>query len=135
MKPTLLIRYGSIWRWALVGTTTTIIDYIIFILLYSVITSVLVANFCAGLVSVSFNYAAHYLWSFKSRSEHTKAGIKYLINLIAFWSINTLLLKTLINTGLDPKIAKLIPILIIAPLSFLSLRFLVFKKINTQIKF
>ena len=131
VRPTLLIKYGSIWRWALVGTTTTIIDYIIFILLYSVITSVLVANFCAGLASVSFNYTAHYFWSFKSRSDHTKAGIKYLINLIAFWSIGTLLLKTLINTGLDPKIAKLIPIPIIAPLSFLSLRFLVFKKINS----
>jgi putative flippase GtrA len=90
-----------------------------------------VANFCAGLASVSFNYAAHYFWSFKSRSDHTNAGIKYLINLIAFWSISTLLLKMLINTGLDPKIAKLIPIPIIAPLSFLSLRFLVFKKINS----
>ena len=135
VQPVLLIKYGSILRLALVGTTTTIIDYIIFILLYSVITSVLVANFCAGLVSVSFNYAAHYFWSFKSRSDHTKAGIKYLINLIAFWSINTLLLKTLISNGLDPKIAKLIPIIIIAPLSFLSLRFLVFKKVNSQIKF
>jgi putative flippase GtrA len=128
VQPTLLIKYGSIWRWALVGTTTTIIDYIIFILLYSVITSVLVANFCAGLASVSFNYAAHYFWSFKSRSDHTKAGIKYLINIMTFWSISTLMLKMLINTGLDPKIAKLIPIPIIAPLSFLSLRFLVFKK-------
>jgi putative flippase GtrA len=131
MLPTLFIKYGSIWRWALVGSATTIIDYIIFISLYSVITSVLVANFCAGLASVSFNYAAHYFWSFKSRSDHTKAGIKYLINLITFWSISTLMLKTLINTGLDPKIAKLIPIPIIAPLSFLSLRFLVFKKINS----
>jgi len=110
---------------------TTIIDYIIFISLYSVITSVIAANYCAGLVSVSFNYAARYFWSFKSRSDHTKAGIKYLINLITFWSISTLMLKTLINTGLDPKIAKLIPIPIIAPLSFLSLRFLVFKKINS----
>jgi putative flippase GtrA len=128
---TLLIRYGSIWRWALVGATTTIIDYIIFISLYSVITSVLVANFCAGLASVSFNYTAHYFWSFKSRSDHAKAGIKYLINLITFWSISTLMLKTLISAGLDPKIAKLIPIPIIAPLSFLSLRFLVFKKIDT----
>ena len=127
----LIIKYGSLWRWALVGSITTIIDYIIFILLYSVITSVLVANFCAGLVSVSFNYAAHYFWSFKSRSDHTKSGIKYLINLITFWSISTLMLKTLINTGLDHKIAKLIPIPIIAPLSFLSLRFLVFKKINS----
>ena len=131
MLPTLFIKYGSIWRWALVGSATTIIDYVIFISLYSVITSVLVANFCAGLASVSFNYAAHYFWSFKSRSDHTKAGIKYLINLITFWSISTLMLKTLINTGLDPKIAKLIPIPIIAPLSFLSLRFLVFKKINS----
>ena len=129
MLAALLIKYGSIWRWALVGATTTIIDYIIFISLYSVITSVLVANFCSGLASVGFNYTAHYFWSFKSRSDHTKAGIKYLINLITFWTISTLMLKTLISTGLDPKIAKLIPIPIIAPLSFLSLRFLVFKKV------
>jgi len=128
---TLAQKYGSIWRWALVGATTTIIDYIIFISLYSVITSVLVANFCAGLASVSFNYAAHYFWSFKSRSDHKKAGIKYLINLITFWSVSTLILKILIGTGIDPKIAKLIPIPIIAPMSFLSLRFLVFKKINS----
>jgi putative flippase GtrA len=125
-----LIKYGSILRWALVGTTTTIIDYIIFVLLYSVMTSFLMANFCAGLASVSFNYAAHYFWSFKSRSDHIKAGIKYLLNLVAFWSISTILLKTLLNIGLDPKIAKLIPIPMIAPLSFLSLKFLVFKKIN-----
>jgi putative flippase GtrA len=125
---TLLAKYGSVWRWALVGATTTVIDYVIFISLYSVITSVLVANFCAGLASVSFNYTAHYFWSFKSRSDHTKAGIKYLINLVTFWSISTLILKTLISAGLDPKIAKLIPIPIIAPLSFLSLRYLVFKK-------
>jgi len=131
MLAALMIKYVSIWRWALVGATTTIIDYIIFISLYSVITSVLVANFCAGLVSVGFNYTAHYFWSFNSRSDHTKAGIKYLINLITFWSISTLILKMLIGTGLDPKIAKLIPIPIIAPLSFLSLRFLVFKKINS----
>ena len=131
MLPNFLVKFGSIWRWALVGAITTIIDYIIFILMYSVITSVLVANFCAGLVSVSFNYAAHYFWSFKSRSDHKKAGIKYLINLITFWSISTLMLKILISTGLDPKIAKLIPIPIVAPLSFLSLRFLVFKKVNS----
>jgi putative flippase GtrA len=131
MLATLLIKYGSIWRWALVGATTTMIDYIIFISLYSVITSVLVANFCAGLLSVSFNYAAHYFWSFKSRSDHKKAGLKYFISLFTFWSVSTLMLKALINSGLDPKIAKLIPIPIIAPLSFLSLRFLVFKKINS----
>ena len=129
--PALFKKYGSIWRWGLVGVTTATTDYLIFIFLYPVVSSVLVANFCAGLVSVGFNYTAHYFWSFNSRSDHTKVGIKYLINLITFWSISTLLLKILITSGLDPKIAKLIPIPIIAPLSFLSLRFLVFKKINS----
>ena len=127
---TLFKKYGSLWRWALVGVTTTVIDYIIFISVYSVIISVLVANFIAGLVSIGFNYSAHYFWSFKSQTDHTKAGLKYLINLITFWSISTLFLKILITAGLDPKIAKLMPIPIIAPLSFISLRFFVFKKAN-----
>ena len=98
--------------------------------MYSVIISVLVANFISGLVSLSFNYSAHYFWSFKSQTDHTKAGLKYLINLITFWSISTLLLKILITSGFDPKIAKLIPIPMIAPLSFISLRYFVFNRAN-----
>jgi putative flippase GtrA len=124
---TLIKKYSSMWRWALVGITTTVIDYLIFISMYSVITSVLVANFCAGLFSITFNYLAHYFWSFKSHADHSRSGIKYLLNLIVFWSAGTLLIKVLITAGIDPKIAKLIPIPFIAPLSFLSLKFIVFK--------
>ena len=125
---TLIKKYGSMWRWALVGTTTAVIDYLIFISMYSVITSVLIANFCAGLISITFNYLAHYFWSFKSQADHSKSGLKYLLNLVFFWSAGTFLLKVLITSGIDPKIAKLIPIPFIAPLSFLSLKFYVFKK-------
>ena len=125
---TLIKKYGSMWRWALVGITTAVIDYLIFISMYSVIASVLIANFCAGLFSITFNYLAHYFWSFKSQTDHSKSGLKYLVNLVIFWSLGTLLLKGLITTGIDPKIAKLIPIPFIAPLSFLSLKFYVFKK-------
>ena len=128
---TLIKKYSSMWRWALVGTTTAVIDYLIFISMYSVITSVLIANFCAGLISITFNYLAHYFWSFKSQADHSNSGIRYLFNLIIFWSAGTLLLKVLITAGIDPKIAKLIPIPFIAPLSFLSLKFFVFKKKTT----
>ena len=124
----LIKKYSSMWRWALVGTTTAVIDYLIFISMYSVITSVLIANFCAGLISITFNYLAHYFWSFKSQADHSKSGLKYLLNLVFFWSAGTFLLKVLITSGIDPKIAKLIPIPFIAPLSFLSLKFYVFKK-------
>jgi putative flippase GtrA len=116
------------WRWALVGISTTVVDYLIFISMYSVITSVLVANFCAGLFSITFNYLAHYFWSFNSQADHSKSGVKYLLNLVIFWSAGTLLLKGLITAGIDPRISKLIPIPFIAPLSFLSLKFFVFKK-------
>ena len=125
---TLIKKYSSMWRWALVGITTAVIDYFIFISMYSVITSVLIANFCAGIFSITFNYLAHYFWSFKSQVDHSKSGIRYLLNLVIFWSAGTLLLKVLITAGIDPKIAKLIPIPFIAPLSFLSLKFYVFKK-------
>ena len=124
---TLIKKYGSMWRWALVGITTTVIDYLIFISMYSVITSVLIANFFAGLFSITFNYIAHYFWSFKSQADHSNSGVKYLVNLVIFWSAGTLLLKVLITAGIDPKLAKLIPIPFIAPLSFLSLKFIVFK--------
>ena len=131
---TLIKKYSSMWRWALVGTSTAVIDYLIFISMYSVITSVLIANFFAGVISISFNYLAHYFWSFKSQTDHSKSGLKYLVNLVIFWSFGTLLLKGLITTGIDPKIAKLIPIPFIAPLSFLSLKFYVFKKKTIYIK-
>jgi putative flippase GtrA len=121
-------KNGSMWRWALVGISTTVIDYLIFISMYSVITSVLVANFCAGLFSITFNYLAHYSWSFESQANHSKSGVKYLLNLVIFWSAGTLLLKGLITVGIDPKFAKLIPIPLIAPLSYLSLKFFVFTK-------
>ena len=124
----LFIKYNSIFRWGLVGTSTTAIDYLIFILTYSKFTSVIVANFCAGVFSISLNYFSHYSWTFKSTAIHSKSGTKFLINLITFWSISTFLLKLLISSGIDPKIAKIIPIFAIAPLSFLSLKFIVFRK-------
>ena len=115
-------------RWALVGVITFTIDYLIFISIYSLIESVLLANFCAGLISISFNYLAHYFWSFKSESDHSKSGTKYLFNLIIFWVVSTLILKVLITAGIEAKYAKFIPVPIVAPLSFLSLKFFVFNK-------
>jgi putative flippase GtrA len=126
----LLLKFNSMWRWALVGITTAVIDYFLFLFLYSIIESVLFANFFSGLVSLSFNYIMHYFWSFKSASDHKNSGTRYLINLVVVWSLGTLFLKILITSGIDPRIAKVIPVLIIAPASYLSLNFFVFKKGN-----
>ena len=128
IKIRFILNKYSILRWALVGSVTSVIDYLIFISLYSVINSVLLSNFCAGLTSITFNYLSHYAWTFKSDTQHFKSSTKYLINLFIFWSISTILLSNLIASGIDPNLAKLLPIPVIAPLSFLSLKIFVFKK-------
>jgi putative flippase GtrA len=120
------------WRWGLVGTLTAVIDYFIFLFLYSITTSVLFANFFSGLVSLTFNYLAHYFWSFKSASDHKKSGVRFLINLVVIWSLGTVFLKILITAGIDPHNAKIIPVLVTAPGSYISLNYFVFKKGKKQ---
>ena len=120
-------KYRSIFRWALVGIITNLFDYIIFLYLYSVTPSVLLANFFSGLISFSLNYLSHYFWSFESTSNHKQSSKRFLINLVVIWSLSTLLLKVLISSGMDPFIAKLIPILITAPISYYSMNNYVFK--------
>ena len=118
-------------RWFLVGCITFLLDYGIFVSLYGKtgpIKSVVVANFCSGIVATTFNYIAHHRWTFKSDAKHTQSGIRYLINLVVFWIIGTLILKGIISLGVTPKLAKLIPVVIVTPFSYFVLNYLVFKK-------
>jgi putative flippase GtrA len=118
----------SMLRWMLVGLFTTATDYLIFISLYGPINSVVVANFISGFVSTSINYYTHHRWTFKSEQDHSKSGTKYLLNLVFWWAISTLTIKALIVLEIDPRIAKLLPILVIAPINYFVLNHIVFKK-------
>jgi len=120
----------SMLRWMLVGFFTTATDYLIFISLYGPIDSVVISNFVSGFVATSINYYTHHRWTFKSEQDHSKSGTKYLLNLILWWVVSTLTIKTLIVLGIDPKIAKLLPILVIAPINYFVLNHIVFKKKN-----
>jgi putative flippase GtrA len=120
----------SMFRWMLVGFFTTATDYLIFISLYGPIDSVVISNFISGFVATSINYYTHHRWTFKSEQDHSKSGTRYLLNLIFWWAISTLTIKALIVLEIDPRIAKLLPILIIAPINYFVLNHIVFKKKN-----
>jgi putative flippase GtrA len=115
-------------RWVLVGVTTTVIDYLIFITLYGPINSVFVVNLISSAVATSLNYFTHHRWTFKSDQNHSRSGFKYLVNLTFWWLISTSIIKALIVLSIDPKIAKLVPILLIAPINYFVLNKIVFKK-------
>jgi len=130
MNPGLKYKYFdySILRWVLVGLTTTVIDYLIFITLYSSINSVFAVNLISSAVATSLNYFTHHQWTFKSDENHSRSGVKYLVNLAFWWLISTSIIKALIVLGIDPKIAKLAPILVIAPINYFVLNKIIFKK-------
>jgi putative flippase GtrA len=115
-------------RWAVVGAFTNFVDYSIFISIYGPINSVVIANFISGFVSTSINYYTHHRWTFKSDQNHARSGTRYSINLIFWWLVSTATIKVLIVLGIDPKIAKLLPIVFIAPINYFVLNHIVFKK-------
>ena len=118
----------SMLRWVAVGASTTLIDYLIFITLYGPINSVFVANLFSASVSTSINYYAHHRWTFRSDQNHSRSGFKFILNLIFWWLVSTSIIKALIVLDIDPRIAKLVPILIIAPINYFVLNKIVFRK-------
>lgn len=117
----------SMIRWSLVGITTTAIDYLLFILLYGITNSVYISNFLSATVATSLNYLSHYKWTFKSQEKYSKSGVKYLLNLIFWWVVSTSIIKILVASGFDPKIAKLAPLIFIVPINYFVLNYLIFK--------
>ena len=115
-------------RWVLVGVTTTLIDYLIFITVYGAINSVFIANLISASIATSLNYFTHHRWTFKSDQNHSRSGFKYILNLIFWWLVSTSIIKVLIVLDIDPRIAKLVPILIIAPINYFVLNKIVFRK-------
>ena len=124
------VRYfdRSMLRWAAVGITTTAIDYVIFITLYGSTSSVFGSNLIASIFATSFNYLTHHRWTFKSDQQHVNTGVKYLLNLSFWWIVSSSIIKTLIAIGVDPKLAKLVPLILIVPINYFVLNKIVFKK-------
>ena len=115
-------------RWAVVGITTTAIDYSIFIMLYEASNSVFGSNLVAAAAATTFNYLTHHRWTFKSNQQHAISGVKYLVNLIFWWIVSSSIIKMLVDLGVDVKIAKLGPLVFIVPVNYFVLNRVVFKK-------
>ena len=118
----------SMLRWAAVGIFTNGIDYFLFLLLYGSIKSVFIANLISASIATSINYFSHHRWTFRSDQTHSNSGTKYLINLIFWWFVSTSIIKGLVVLDVDPRIAKLVPFLLIVPVNYFVLNYIVFKK-------
>jgi len=118
----------SMLRWGTVGILTTVLDYLLFVNLYGPINSVFIANLISASIATSINYFTHHRWTFKTNQNHSKSGAKYLLNLIFWWLVSTSIIKALVELNIDPKVAKLVPLVLIVPINYFVLNFIVFKR-------
>jgi putative flippase GtrA len=115
-------------RWFIVGVTSLVIDICGFALGLEFSESIFVANFVAAILSTSFNYLAHYFWTFNSKGRHGKTILRYYLNIFFLWIGSSLLIKLLILNGFGPLVAKVLSLVLILPLNFLTLKFFVYKE-------
>ena len=124
----LVEKFKSVWRWMLVGLLIRITDYLVFIFSYSVVSSVYIANFFSGVISIPLSYISHRYYTFRTKENISRSGLRYLFRLIILWIFGTFLLRFLLQLGFDPKIIKIVAIPIMAPISYFSLKLFVFRE-------
>ena len=123
-----LSKFSIQLRWGLVGLSTFALDYIVFLQLFENLKSVFFANMVSASIATAANYLAHHSWTFKSLQDHSSSGTRYIINFLFWWLVSSTIIKSLIVIDVDPKVAKIAPIIIIAPINFFILKKIVFKK-------
>ena len=115
-------------RWGVVGMATFVIDYSLFIFLFDATKSVYMANLISTTVATAINYYTHHRWTFKTDQNHSRTGLKYLINLMFWWLVSTTIIKALVVLNIDPRLAKIAPLILIVPINYFVLNKIVFKK-------
>ena len=126
----LYIKYvtPSMIRWGVIGVTTFTIDYLLFLILFDFNKSVFLSNLISVTIATSFNYYMHHKWTFRSNQHHANSGVKYLLNLTFWWFVSTTTIKALVELGVDPRFAKIAPLVFIVPINYFVLNKIVFKR-------
>lgn len=109
------------------GITSLIFDIYGFALGLKITESIFIANFIAATISTSFNYLAHYFWTFNSKDSHIRTILRYYTNVFIIWIASSLIIKFLVLNGFDSLVAKMLSLTLILPLNFFTLKFLVYK--------
>ena len=109
-------------KWLLVGSMSLLLDIVVFAYSYYLIEIVFVSNFIAAMISTSFNYLAHYFWTFDSVSAHRNTLMRYFLNILFLWVASSLIIEVLISNGLGEVLSKVLSMCILLPFNFFILR-------------
>jgi putative flippase GtrA len=118
-------------KWSLVGSISLFLDIGVFTYSYYLIEIVMVSNLLAAVISTSFNYLAHYFWTFNSVREHQSTLKRYLLNIVFLWVTGSLIIEILLSNGVSEVTSKAISISILLPFNYFVLRKYVYLERNS----
>lgn len=121
------ILQTSAVRWFIVGSATFVLDTGLFLLLFKITSIAALSNLISVSTATIFNYLAHYHWSFSSTRGHKQSTLIYLVSFFIFLFLGTTLVSFLIHSGIHPLPSKVGTAAIIAPMSFLLMKFVTFR--------
>jgi putative flippase GtrA len=116
-------------KWLTVGILSFLLDYILFLFMYDLTFLGKFVTLCNAIsmgTATILNYYLHRYWTFINKKIEISRIKQYLCNFVLLWCLSTLLLKLLLVIGLAPSYAKFITAISTVPISYLTLRFLVF---------
>jgi len=119
-------------KWSLVGSISLFLDIGVFTYSYYLLEIVITSNLLAAAISTSFNYLAHYFWTFDSVAEHRSTLKRYLLNLLFLWVTGSLIIEILLSNGVSEVFSKIMSMSILLPFNFFVLRkYVYFEKIES----
>ena len=113
--------------WGVVGLASNGIDYLIFLVSHHISGSIALSNLLSVSSSSLFNFHMHRTRTFQNNSRLGPQILRYLGYQILVWILGTGLIMLLHYFGTSISTAKLLPLIIIAPLNYFSLKYIVYK--------
>ena len=123
----MILPKKQILVWGGVGLASNGIDYLIFLICHHVSSSISLSNSLSVLSSSAFNFYMHRTKTFQDNSSLFPQILRYFGYQILVWILGTGLITLLHYFGTSISTAKLLPLIIIAPINYFSLKHLVYK--------
>ncbi len=118
-------------RFLLAGSVTFLSEYVVFYILYVFLHwNLLLSNSLSFVAGLNVSFLLNRTWAFKEKDFAMKAhhqAVVYLVLAAINLLMNNLIVSGLKGIGLDPRIGKIIAILLIAISNFLIYKHLIFK--------
>ncbi|WP_226911369.1 bifunctional glycosyltransferase family 2/GtrA family protein [Gallaecimonas mangrovi] len=118
--------YSRFLRFTGVGLASAGLDYLLFALLYMVSGEILSAMVVARVCSAIFNFSCNRLWVFGSKGNLWKEASRYSALALCLVALGYGLTKAFYGLDLSPFIGKPLAEVIIAAVSFIAQRYVVF---------